>query len=203
MARGAPLWSWSEFTSRIASFFFFWSSCTSGLIPFKWAAEHFLKCLQSKAASSGSSVLHKKKKDKKKESLWSAISAVNKHTSDKIANLTSSYYTSTDLLPLFPGNAQVSHLPWFPYLFLSRERGASGTSEDWLYMIPVQIKNSLFQADTVAEEGGHREHLETRCSAVCQHHLPDLTHRRVRLCTLAWTGMCQAQQLCTKTHAHT
>ena len=75
-------------------------------------------------------------------------------------------------------------------------------SEDSLYMIPVQIKNSLFQTDTVAEKGGHGDHLETRCSAVCQHHLCDLTHRRVRLCTLAWTGTCQERQQCTKTHAH-
>lgn len=89
----------------------------------------------------------------------------------------------------------MSHLPWFPYLFLSHEHGASGTSEDCLYMIPVQIRNSLFQPDTVAVEKGHGEHLETRCSAVCQHHLSDLTHRRVRLCSLAWTGMCQARQL--------
>lgn len=50
--------------------------------------------------------------------------------------------------------------------------------------------------------GGHGDHLETRCSAVCQHHLSDLTHCRVRLCTLAWTGMCQERQQCTKTHAH-
>lgn len=66
---------------------------------------------------------------------------------------------------------------------------------------PVQIKNSLFQADIVAMKGGRRDHLETRCSAVCPHRLPDFTHRRVRWCTLAWTGMCPEQQRCTKTHA--
>ena len=100
MARGPALWSWSAFTSRTSSLFF--SSCTSGLIPFKWAAEDFLKSLQSKAASSGSSVFQEKKnRQEKKESLWSAIAAVNKHTSDKIANLTSSCYTYFDLLPFF------------------------------------------------------------------------------------------------------
>lgn len=98
IARGAALWSWSAFTSRITSLFkelhvepnFLQMGCRG-----------FFKSLQSKAASSGSCALQlKKKRKKKKESLWSAISAVNKHTSDKIAYLTSSCFTSSDLLPL-------------------------------------------------------------------------------------------------------
>lgn len=93
------LHSWSTFTSRITSlFFFFSSSCKSGIIPLEQEAVDFLKSLQSKADSFGSFFLHLKWRQEK-QSLWKAILAVSNHTSDKIANLTCSFYTSTDLLP--------------------------------------------------------------------------------------------------------
>lgn len=140
------------------------------------------------------------KKDKKKESLWSAIWAVNKHTSDKIANLTSS--CSIDLLPLSCHCPSVIFALISVFIFVTwvwcKENLRRLTVHD-----PCLNQEQLIPGRYCSRGRGHREHLETRCSAVCQHHLPDLTHHRVRLCTLAWTAMCQAWQLCTKTHAHT
>ncbi len=200
MTRGAALWSWSAFTF----FVFHFKQLHVRPNSLQMGSRGLFKISAIKGSLLWELCSPVKKKTRKKRA-----SEVLSQLSTSIPQIRQQIWLVHAIPPLtcchchFPGNAQMSHLPWFPYLFLSREHGASGTSEDWLYMIPVQIKNSLFQADTVAEEGGHGEHLETRCSAVCQHHLPDLTHRRVRLCTLAWTGMCQARQLCTKTHAHT
>lgn len=71
-----------------------------------------------------------------------------------------------------------------------------------LCVIPVQIRNSLLPADTAAaasEVTG--DHLETRCSAVCQHRRSDLTQRRVTLRALPRTGTCQEPRRHAATHA--
>ena len=74
--------------------------CMSDLIPFKWAGENFWNLCNQRQPPLGAMFSSKEKKNlEKNESLWSAVSAVNKHTSDEIANLTSSCYTYTDLLP--------------------------------------------------------------------------------------------------------
>lgn len=202
MARGAALRSWSAFTSRIVSLFL--RRFMSGLISFKSAAEGFFLIFAIKGSLLWvfCSPVKIKKETRKKAILWCAISAVNKRTSDKIANLASSCYTSPDLLPFSKHHPSVTSALISVFIFVTWV-WSKWNLRRLLYTTPVQIKNSLFQTDTVTTEGGHWEHLETRCSAVCQHHLSDLTHLRVRLCSLAWTCMCQARQLCTKTHAHT
>lgn len=69
-----------------------------------------------------------------------------------MANLTCCCHTSTDLLPFlrrYPNVTSASSI----FIFVTWAQ-CKETSEHWLYMIPVQINNGLFQPDTVAEKRG-------------------------------------------------